>query len=354
MAREWYLIQSPHAQVSGYEGEALMDFAQEGFIEALDSEMATDVILMNYDLSVQTPIRAIVQNTVTDTKLKSLNRLLYVPIGTCKAGTYVYYKDKIWLIVGLVDDNKMYEKAVMTLCNYKLTWLNQKGQIVQRWANVVSASQYNNGESYTDNYRYRTDQLMLSMPNDDESVMVRHGMRMVIDKRCSVYERDFGAEIKKSTGHSINVYQITRMDSVLFDYQDSGYYQCLVTLDEQQECDGYYVIDGVGYWLCEEPTITGEKPLSCDIICESNEIYNGFEPGIFTAQFYDGSNNIADVPPIWEIKCDFADKLDVSYANDSILISCDNSNLVNKSFELCLHGDGYEPKKLLVTIRAFI
>lgn len=354
MAQEWYLIQSPHAQVSGYEGEALLDFAKEGFDEALDSEMATDVVIMNHDLSVQTHIRAIVQNAVADTKLKSLNRLLFVPIGTCKAGTYVFYKERYWLIVGLVDDNKMYEKAIMTLCNYQLTWINQKGQIVQRWARVDSASQYNNGESYTDNYRYRTDQLMLLMPNDEECIMVWHGLRMVIDKRCSVYEKSFTTDIKKSTGYPINVYRVTRMDSVLFDYQDCGYYECLVTLDEQQESDGYYIVDGTGYWLCEEPSAISSQAMNCDIIYETNEIYNGFEPSKFTAQFYDGNKNIVDVSPEWKINCDFVDKLDVIYDNNSILISCDNSNLVNKSFELCLFGNGYNPIKLIVTIRAFI
>ena len=36
MAKEWYLLKSPHSQLSGFEDDALYDFAQEGFQEALD------------------------------------------------------------------------------------------------------------------------------------------------------------------------------------------------------------------------------------------------------------------------------------------------------------------------------
>lgn len=51
MAKEWYLLKTPHDQLSGFEDDALNDFAQEGFEEALDSSIAVDIELCNYDLS---------------------------------------------------------------------------------------------------------------------------------------------------------------------------------------------------------------------------------------------------------------------------------------------------------------
>ena len=51
MAKEWYLLKTPHNQVSGYETEAMDDFAQEGFLEAIDSGMGDDIEIYNYDLS---------------------------------------------------------------------------------------------------------------------------------------------------------------------------------------------------------------------------------------------------------------------------------------------------------------
>ena len=107
MAKEWYLLNSPYNQLSGYENESLTDFGAEGFLEALETDIAIDIELCNYDLSENTQIRAIIQNRTSDTKLQSLTRQMFVPIGTCKAGMYVKYNNRYWLIVGLVDDNNV-------------------------------------------------------------------------------------------------------------------------------------------------------------------------------------------------------------------------------------------------------
>lgn len=355
MAKEWYLLESPHSQLSGYEGEAIADFAAEGFLEILDSEIAVDVELCNFDLSECKQIRAVVENNVQDTKLKTLSRMLLVPVGTCKSGMYIKYKDRYWLITGLVDDNSMYEKAIMQICNYYLTWINDNGEIVQRWANITSASQYNNGERMIDEYsNARTDQLMILTPDDDECLLLHQGKRFIIDRRCKVYEQYFEPDIKKDTTNPVIVYQLTRADSVLFDYQNGGHHEFMVYQDEQREQDGYYVIDGKGYWLCEVPNSQNKSDvLSCSIECDSPEIYNGLEPGIFTAKFYDANGQDVDITPNWEIHCDFADSLDIAHVNNSILISVDDSKLVNKSFELFLSGDGFSPATITVTIRAF-
>ena len=355
MAKEWYLLKSPHSQLSGFEDEAMNDFAEESFLEALNSEIAVDVELCNYDLSDCKTIRAIIQNTVQDTKLKALNRLLFVPVGTCKAGMYVKYKDRFWLITGLVDDNGMYEKAVMQICNYCLSWINDSGILIQRWANITSASQYNNGETSTDNYSVRSDQLMILMPDDDECLLLDQGKRFIIDRRCKVYEKNFSEDIEKDTSKPVMVYQLTRADSVLFDYQDSGHYAFMAYQDEQREQDGYYVIDGKGYWLCEDIKYNGIiNKLASEIECESKEIYAGLEPCEFVARFYDSERNLVKIDPIWNITCDFKDDLDVVYVEDTILISVNNPKLVNKSFELSLYGAGYEPVTISVTIKAFL
>lgn len=147
MAQEWYLMNTNHDTVSGFESDDFDNFATDGFFEALQTSMGSSVEICNYDLSVRTPQRVIVEGNVQDTKLNSITRQMLAPIGTCRAGQYVYYKDRYWLIVGLVDDNGIYEKAVLALCNYLLAWQNEKGEINQRWVNAVSASQYNNGET---------------------------------------------------------------------------------------------------------------------------------------------------------------------------------------------------------------
>ena len=362
MATEWYLMKPPYSQTSGFEDE-VMDFAQDAFTEALDSPIAIEVEYCNADLSICSPIQAIIQNKVQDTKLNAFTRHLLVPIGTCKAGYYIHYKNRYWLIVGLVDDNGMYEKAVLTLCNWKLAWRNDKGNIVERWSSIQSASQYNNGQRDNRYYILRTDQLLICMPDDDECVMLDSGQRFIIDKRIEIYERSIGEDEKSVTSNKVITYQVTRNDSILYNYIDSGHYEVLVTQDEQHEGDGYYRVGDKGYWLCLEDEHSGvledlssetetDTIAAAKIICDDNKIYSGLSASEFTAVFYDVEGNVIDGNAEWTINCDFLDKLQVDYINNTICISVDDLSLLNKSFELFLNND--ENTKLTITIVGLI
>lgn len=358
MAQEWYLIKPPYSAMSGFESDALNEFKSDAITDALNSEAGVDVVICNYDLSQQTETRAIIQGRTQDTKLNSTQRQILVPIGTCTAGMYVKYKNKYWLIVGLVDDNAVYEKAVIYLCNHLLTWVNASGNIVQRWCYVTSASQYNNGETGEKFYFVRSDQLMVFTPDDDECILIGDKQRFVIDRRCQIYEKGFDSSTVRDTSKPITVYSLTRHDSVLYDYQGSGHFAFMAYQEEQQEDDGYFLIDGKGYWICN-----GGKPFEefnkgtvlSDIECDEPEIYDGLEPTVFTAAFYDNSGNkVIGITPVWNIVCDFANELDVEYVENSVMISVNNPKLVNKSFELSLSSQGYEDKTLTVRIKAFI
>lgn len=357
MATEWYLMVTPHDQLSGYESEALDDFAQEGFAEILDSDLAEDVELCNYDLSECQSIRTVVENNVANTQLQTLARQFLLPIGACKAGMYIKYKNRYWLIIGLVDNNKMYEKAVAVICNYLLTWYNKDNQIIQRWANTSSAAQYNNGETSSKNYNLRSDQLLIFIPDDDDSIMIDSTDRFIIDRRCKVYQNSFSENINIDTSNEVLTYRLTRMNSTLFDYQDSGVNQFMATQDEQHKDDGYYVVNGKGYWLCGKKSMSlldnTPKQLTAEIISESDEIYNQLEPTGFMAKFYDVDGNELNVTPHWSIS-DFENDLDIEENDNYIYISVDNKKLINKKFILSLSAENYETVTKTITIRAFV
>lgn len=331
------------------------DFSEESFSEILGSSFAYNVELCNYDLSECKTIRAVILNNTQDTRLKTLSREMLVPIGTCKAGMYVKYKNRYWLIISLVDDNTMYEKAIMTLCNYFLTWINDKGKIIQRWVNAASASQYNNGETSNKFMFVRSDQLLVLTPDDDECLKLQQGKRFIMDRRCEVYEREFDDSVKIDVSKPVLTYKLTRSDSILYDYQDSGHHEIMIYQDEQHEDDGYYVIDGKGYWLCEKPNIEDKSEvLLSKIEYDSLEVFNGVGASIFTAKFYDKSGNVAtQVIPRWDVECDFVEDLQIEYVDNSIFISVNNKKLINKSFELFLNASGYETSNVIITIRAF-
>lgn len=368
MATEWYLLHPPYSQTSGFEDD-VMDFSKDAFLEALDSPLALIVEYCNADLSLCKSIKAIIQNSVQDTKLNAFTRHILTSIGTCKAGNYIKYKNRYWLIVGLVDDNGMYEKAVLKLCNWKMTWLNKNGKVVERWANIESASQYNNGQrniSYKGYalYTIRTDQLLICMPDDEECLMLDSGKRFVIDKRIDVYERNIANDINSDTSFKLITYQLTRNDSVLYNYIDSGHYEILVTQDEQHDGDGFYRIGNKGYWLCLESeheeeiqdiftnSESNESIVSHKIVYDSDKIYLGLGASEFTAMFYDENGNTIDGEAEWVISCDFQDKMDIDYINNTIVIDVNDYSLLNKSFELYFNDD--ESTKIKVQIVGLI
>ena len=359
MAKEWYLLTGDRDYVSGFESEDFDCSAADAFAEALNTSIGCNVELYNYDLSERTFARAIIQGNVQDTQLNSTQRRMLVPIGTCCAGMYVKYKDRYWLVAGLVDDNHIYEKAILYLCNYQLTWINTNGNIVQRWCRIQSAAQSDDGEKSVANYSVKNDRLIIQLPDDAECLGLDTGKRFVIDKRCGIYEKGFGKDITTDTSKSVATYEMTRADSVSYDYRDNGIFELVVCRDERRKGDGYYFNGGQGYWLCdgtaEEETQDKTAVLLSEIQHESLEIFDGLEAGVFTACFYDeNGNKVNTVKPIWEIKCDFADKLMIEYVDDSIMISADNAKLINNSFELLLSGEGYASQSLIITIKAFI
>lgn len=355
MATEWYLMQSPHDQVSGFGGEAFNDFGAEGFRETMDSEAADEVEICNYDLSVCKKARVMIQGTYSDTKLQTVIRRMLAPIGSCKAGMYVKYKNKYWIIVGLVDDNRVFEKAILYLCNSKVSWVDKDNQVHQRWIYVESASKYNFGEDNMRYYYLRNDTLLGYFPDDPDSLMLGTGYRFIIDKRCQLYEKNMTPDTTKDTSNPVIVYTITRTDNTVDNYVGSGIVGYILSQGEQHQDDGYYVIDGTGYWLCKAPEIDERQSSLCKIECDSDVVYIGLEGTVFTAKFTDSAGNYYDPPSDFQftLNCDFEDELEIVRSGQSIMVSTENHALRNRTFELSLAADGFEPDTKVITLREF-
>ena len=205
--QEWYLIgdkTSPN-MIGGYENDGFLDCKDDAFYETLQTDLANTVIIYNYDLSESRKIRGIVEGNTADTQLKSMERSILVPIGTLHSGDYVFFEDEYWIVDGRPGNNKIYEKATLKECQYKLRWQKDDGTIVERFANLTSSSKYDVGENRNNTIIFTSNNYLIIMPNDKDSMTI-DGKRVFIDL----------SDIPEK------VFKITRNDDVLYNHHTHG------------------------------------------------------------------------------------------------------------------------------------
>lgn len=118
------------------------------------------------------------------------------------AGNLVKFADAMWLIVSCDWDKEVYTYGKMQQCNYLLKWQNKDAEIIERWAVVLSASKYNNGQLYNNIIVVGSNQLMVYLPNDSETLKLGSNKRVMVD---------FNTDVPKC-------YDITRVDTATMSY----------------------------------------------------------------------------------------------------------------------------------------
>jgi hypothetical protein len=122
------------------------------------------------------------------------------------AGDYVEWADAMWLMVSCDWDKEVYTYGKMQQCNYVLKWQNTDADVIERWSVVLSASKYNNGEKYNNVIVVGSNQLMVYLPIDEETLKLKSDKRLMVD---------FNTELPKC-------YDITRVDTVTMGYDGTA------------------------------------------------------------------------------------------------------------------------------------
>ena len=118
------------------------------------------------------------------------------------AGDYVEWADAMWLMVSCDWDKEVYTYGKMQQCNYVLKWQNTDADVIERWSVVLSASKYNNGQLYNNIIVINSNQLMVYLPIDSETLKLKSNKRLMVD---------FNTETPKC-------YDVTRVDTVTMGY----------------------------------------------------------------------------------------------------------------------------------------
>lgn len=340
--KEWYLTDNYKPTVtSGYESDAISEFAESNFTDVLETAFSDAVLLYNHDLSECKEIRCVIQGNSADTYLKSMERIMLFPIGTVKAGMYVFFENMYWLITGYPSNNKSYEKATAKICQYKVKWQIEDGTIIERWANLQSSSKYDDGLKESENMTLTSDSIMLLVPNDDETLTL-DGKRIFIDK-------------KKPPN---KVYLVSRADSVLYDYgEDHGGMFCFIT--EKDELNT--ARDNQELGICDyiSPTTPPEEDDKTTILSSSitgtisgnKNLKIGFGR-TYTANLVDEDGNVVEWSDdfSWSVPDQF-DVIDDINGNKISLFTEDDM-LMDTSFDLSLIYRELVINSIKITIRS--
>lgn len=124
-----------------------------------------------------------------------------------KIGDYLHdtKDDTFWLVYDSFNVNDTHYEGKLVQCNYLLKWQLSNGDIVERWANIVSASKYDVGENGNHTLVLSSNNFTIAIGFCDEGFEL-DGKRVFIDKNPNPRK----------------VFKITRSDDVLFDSFSMG------------------------------------------------------------------------------------------------------------------------------------
>lgn len=342
--QEWYLIgdkTSPN-MIGGYENDGFLDCKDDAFYETLQTDLADTVIVYNYDLSESRKIRGIVEGNTADTQLKSMERSILVPIGTLHSGDYVFFEDEYWIVDGRPGNNKIYEKATLKECQYKLRWQKDDGSIIERFANFTSSSKYDVGEDAGKTIVLSSNNYLIIMPNDKDSMTIE-GKRVFIDL-SDVPEK---------------VFKITRNDDVLFNHHGHGGTLNLIAdkvelnKDKDNQELGICSYIPISTPTPPQPSKPNETAVLNANISGNKNLKIGFSR-TYTVNFTDESGNEIDWNDVgfsWNVMSDFDSGLiDQTVSGNTIKLSVDDENLIGGSFILSVVMDTVTIAQIEVTI----
>ena len=126
---------------------------------------------------------------------------------TVKIGDYIHdtKDDTYWLVYTAFNVNDIEYTGKLIQCNYLLKWQLSDGKIIQRWANIVSASKYDTGENGNSTIVLSSNNFTILIGYCDEALELEE-KRVFIDIR----------KVPKK------VFKITRGDDVLYNAGNMG------------------------------------------------------------------------------------------------------------------------------------
>lgn len=293
MAKEWYLMTS--------------DRIGDGFSEVLESDAAVTVSVYPGDLSESSEVRCVIQGNTADTRTKSVERVGLFPCGTVRAGMYVLFENSYWLVSSYPGSNGIYEKAILSLCQMKLKWQDEAGNILERWAHIVPHSSH-----------YR-----IWLPDDDGAA--------TLDRKRIFLDRD-AKDPKK-------VYEVTRRDDALYLFGENhgGILGFIAEQTERNAGEDRPDLGICDYIAPAPPLPDADETTKLTAVISGGTTLRCGRAKSWTVSFQDaGGNAVEDQPFYWNVISGF--DLSQTVSGNRIQIKTDQEPLIGESFLLQVVG----------------
>ena len=333
--KEWYLLNNksrPNLS-GGYEAEQFNDYKDDVFAEILESGISKDVLLCTSDLAERKPVKVIMQGRLADTQLKSMQRTVLLPIGTIKGGNYIFYKNCYWLATGVPDDNSIYEKCTLDLCQFEMKWQNSKGEIVSRWISATSASKYDMGENPYGNITTTTNNFTILIPDDEET--------------SELYEKRVFLDVHKPPN---KVFKITRDDGILYQYGDNGSIFSFIASKTELNLD----TDNQELGICDyfEPKLPGiNGNFTYKIMGDTTLPFS--ITNVYDAEIKDSNGYNVASPFEWRITTD-CEQIEHTITDRQLFLSTSDYSSIGHSVTIELLVDGIVVESLDVEVISFL
>lgn len=319
MSENWYLMTTPN-QMSGFENDYFTDYATDSFNELLSTFVGDDVTIYNSTLDVSSVVKGIVQS-----KDKKNEKQILLPLNSCSVGMYIKYKNLYWLITEFVNDNKMYQNAVMQLCTYTLKFQSPTGTILS-YPCITSTKSFNQDETKV--ITLNSNQKSILLPFDDNTKLLTTDRRFYVDR------------LNNTTWHIVG-----GVDNTTYAYGDKGLIYFIVEQDVEQNTNQYPDRPDLGVCNYFEPIVEPEPPVEgysyATIMCSGDIVVGGVTRTI-TPIFYESDNTIATgITAIWDIDLPlgYENQFTITYVDNQVKIKvAENYDLIEKTITFNVMG----------------
>lgn len=223
------------------------------------NKLQNDIISKSVDsLSYKTVfINNIERHLMIDKNTKlSTKSIKTLPNEKIDLGNLVVWNNINWLVTEIDLDNEVYTKGTISLCNWLFKWQDSSGQILTRHSVILNASQYNSGIDGNKTITLGSNQFMVYLPLDEDTLKLTYDKRVFIDNNYQI------------------PYKITRPDNVSTSYNGNGLICLIMSQDVLSDEDrpdlglcNYFVptvINDIIYVGNPEINIGGYKTFTID------------------------------------------------------------------------------------------